>query len=81
MTEIEKIKADIRALRIVVYGICVYIGFSLGRSYSNKNTYANQDKSLNHLLDNSADGRADEFPAFSDSIVALFQNGAVPQPD
>ena len=24
MTEIEKIKADIRALRIVVYGICVY---------------------------------------------------------
>ena len=41
MTEIEKIKADIRALRIVVYGICVYMGFSLGRSYSNKNTNAN----------------------------------------
>ena len=79
MNEIQKIKADIWALRIIVYAICIYIGFSLGQSCSDKNANTNQDKSLNHLLDNPADRGADKSPATADSITAFLYNGAVHQ--
>lgn len=81
MTEIQKIKADIWALRIIVYAICCYIGASLGHSCSNNDANANQDKSLNYLLDNPADRGADKSPAPTDSIAAFLNNGAIAQPD
>lgn len=81
MNEIQKIKADIWALRIIVYAICIYIGFSLGQSYSDKDANDNQDKSLNNLLDNPADRWAGKSPTTADSIAAFLNNGTVLQSD
>ncbi len=70
MNEMQKIKADIWALRIIVYAICAYIGFSLGQSCTNEDANTKQDESLNHLLHNPAERRTDAAQNVFDSIPA-----------
>lgn len=75
--QIKSMKADIFVLRVLVYAIIAYVGFSLGRNSAEPKTDNAGQQTYNHPLYNSTEERRESVTIVFDSIATTGKHAAV----